>query len=131
MPFLVARFLWRPAAGGGVEGFGLSGGCPLLEHTGVPCASCGATRALFHVVHGDASFLHYNPFWIVVLLGLVVYGLVLTARSLRGRPLEGAWLRGTAALFSARPWLALPATIAFVAIPWGVAVLNIGSLGAS
>jgi hypothetical protein len=92
----------------------------------VPCASCGATRALFHFVHGDASFLHYNPFWVVVLLALVVYGLVLTARSLRGRALEGAWLRRTAAVLSARPWLAAPATIAFVAIPWGVAAVNLG-----
>jgi Protein of unknown function (DUF2752) len=131
-PFLIARFLWHPVAAGGLGGLGLSGaGCPLLEHVGVPCAGCGASRAIFHFVHGDASFLDYNWFWIGALLALVAYGVVLTARSLRGRPLQGAWLRRTVGLVRAEPWLAGAFTLAFVAAPWAVAMLNIAALRGS
>ena len=127
-PFLVARFLWHPAAAGGVHGLGLNGGCPLLEYVGVPCAGCGASRALFHFVHGDSSFLHYNWFWLVALLALVAYGLVLTARNLRGRPLQGPRLRRAVAVLRAQPWLAGVFTLAFLALPWTVAMLNVASL---
>jgi hypothetical protein len=130
-PFLVARFLWQPAAGGGLHGFGLNDGCPLLEHVGVPCAGCGASRAIFHFVHGDWSFLHYNWFWVVALLALIAYGGVLTVRSLRGRPLQGARLRRTVGLVRAEPWLSGALTLAFVAVPWAVAMLNLASLRGS
>jgi Protein of unknown function (DUF2752) len=127
-PFLAARFLWHPGAGGGVHGFGLNGGCPLLEHTGVPCAACGASRALYRFVHGDASFLQYNWFWVAAMLSLVAYGLMLTARNLRGRPLRGPRMSRTVALVRADPWLAGVLTLAFVAVPWTVAMLNLAAL---
>ena len=127
-PFFAARFLWHPAAGGGVHGLGLNGGCPLLEHVGVPCAGCGASRALFHFVHGDSSFLDYNWFWVAAFLALLAYGVVLTARNLRGRPLQGRRLERAVALVRAQPWLAGVFTLAFLAVPWTVALLNLDSL---
>jgi hypothetical protein len=127
-PFLVARFLWHPATGGGVEGFGLNGGCPLLEHAGVPCAGCGASRALYHFVHGHSSFLHYNWFWVGALLALVAYGVVLTVRSLSGRRLQGARMSRSVALVRAEPWLAGVFTLALIAVPWTVAMLNLSAL---
>ncbi len=130
-PFLVARFLWQPAAGGGVHGFGLGGGCLLLDHTGVPCAGCGASRALFHFVHGDSSFLHYNWFWVCALLALTAYGLVLSGRGQRGRPLQGPRLQRTVALVRAEPWLAGVFALAFLALPWTVALLNVAALRGS
>jgi hypothetical protein len=127
-PFLVARLLWEPAAHGHVEGFGLSGTCSLLETTGVPCAGCGASRAFFHFVHGDSSFLSYNPFWVAAFLAAIGYGIVLTVRSVRGRPLQGPAMRSTVAALSARPWVVAPVTLAVLAVPWTVALLNVSSI---
>ena len=127
-PFLVARFLWHPVAGGGLEGLGLNGGCPLLEHAGVPCAGCGASRALYHFVHGHSSFLHYNWFWVGAMLALVAYGVLLTARNRSGHSLQGAWMSRTVALVRADPWLAGVFTLAFIAVPWTVAMLNLAAL---
>lgn len=130
-PLFVARFLWHPAAAGGVDGVGLDGSCPLLEHVGVPCAGCGASRALFHFAHGDASFLDYNWFWIAALLALVAWGGVLTLRAIRGRPLLGPRLGRAVAAVRAQPALAGVFTVAFLALAWTVAMLNVGSLRGS
>ena len=61
----------------------------------------------------------------------VVYGILLTARSLRGRPLQGAWLRRIVGLVRAEPWLAGAFALAFVAAPWTVAMLNVAALRGS
>jgi Protein of unknown function (DUF2752) len=127
-PLVVARFLWHPAAGGGVDGFGLSGSCQLLENTGIPCAGCGASRAVFHFVHGDSAFLDYNWFWVGALLALLAWGIALTLRGLRGRPLLGPRLRWLVQTVAARPALAGVFTVAFLAVPWTVALLNVGAL---
>jgi hypothetical protein len=127
-PFLVARFLWHPAGGGGVDGVALGESCPLLEHVGVPCAGCGASRALFHFVNGDASFVDYNWFWVLAFLALAGYGLALTARALRGRPLQGPRLRQTVEVVTVRPWVAGVFTLAFLSLAWAVAMLNIASV---
>ncbi|MDO9353512.1 MAG: DUF2752 domain-containing protein [Solirubrobacteraceae bacterium] len=54
--------------------------CPLAEATGVPCPFCGASRAFRLATSGDAAFLHYNPFWVLVATALVIGGLVLLVR---------------------------------------------------
>lgn len=46
LSFAVARFApWL------VEGYG----CPLRQLTGVPCATCGMTRAFVRLAHGQAA----------------------------------------------------------------------------
>jgi hypothetical protein len=127
-PFLVAWLLWRPTAEGGLSGFGLSGSCQLLEHTGIPCAGCGASRAIFHFAHGDSAFVDYNWFWVGALLALLVWGGVLTMRGLRGGPLLGRRLRWLVQTVAARPALAGVFTVAFLAVPWSVALVNLDAL---
>ncbi len=46
--------------------------CPLKSIAGIPCLTCGSTRALFHISHFEfLSALQLNP-------GMVLFGLLLT-----------------------------------------------------
>lgn len=50
--------------------------CPFHMLTGLQCPSCGSSRALYHLLHGDImAGLAFNPFILVSwpLLGSVVY----------------------------------------------------------
>ena len=120
-PLFVARFLWHTAAAGGVDGVGLDGSCPLLEHVGVPCAGCGASRALFHFAHGDTSFLDYNWFWIVAGVVALYYGVVVIARGLAGRP-------APLASFTRQPRVLVTGAVIVAAAAWLVALTNIGAI---
>jgi hypothetical protein len=47
--------------------------CVLKNTVGLPCPSCGTTRSVMHLVHGDLSnALLMNPFGIFAFLGLAV-----------------------------------------------------------
>lgn len=48
--------------------------CPFHAITGIPCPSCGITRGLFTLLHGDprTAFL-FNPLGLIALLGLAIY----------------------------------------------------------
>ena len=71
--------------------------CPLYATTGLYCATCGATRSTFALLHGDlASAFDFNPLFVVLLplfayLALAGYLRLLPVR-LR-LPLPHAWLR--------------------------------------
>lgn len=68
--------------------------CPLFAVTGVPCPSCGGTRALVHLVAGDpVSALASNPGVTLsaVLVGaLILAGILPWARILGVAKPEGA-----------------------------------------
>lgn len=50
--------------------------CMLLATTGHWCPSCGGTRAVYDLLHGDlAGALHMNAFVVLVLLPAAVVGL--------------------------------------------------------
>lgn len=89
------RFYWRPLfpgehdpeltwglviAFGGVLAIGwLSAGlptpvCPLHTLSGLPCPTCGMTRGLRCLLHGnvEAAFL-FNPLGLVIILGITIY----------------------------------------------------------
>ena len=63
------------------------GQCPFKLVTGLPCASCGATRALQALLLGDVpGALAVNPLFALVYIGgaaWAVYGLTVTALGLR------------------------------------------------
>ena len=64
-------------AGGGWLWLGLPWpGCPLLELTGYPCLTCGATRCAMALGHGHLlQALQWNPLAFVGLGGLALFDL--------------------------------------------------------
>lgn len=72
------------SAAGGLDR--ITGICPFLAFSGLPCPLCGGTRAFAFVTSGDLAFLDYNAFWVFAAAGLVVLGLsvIFTRFSLRG-----------------------------------------------
>ncbi len=72
--------------------------CALRMITGLPCPTCGMTRATRFALHGDlAAATHMHPLWFVVLPALaaiVVAEGIAFARSGRwGVALESAWTK--------------------------------------
>ena len=123
-PFLLALIAWRPS-GDGLAGSGLPGACPLLDMTGIPCITCGASRAFYFLAHGDGRFLDYNWFWPLLALAAIGYGLVLVVRALRREPVFGRRAAALADLYATRPAPMAAATLAFLLVPWLVALSNI------
>ena len=74
--------------------------CPIHRLTGVPCPTCGMTRAVCHVVHGRwADSVASHPAGLLVAAGLVAWMLWAAAEGWRGRLLAEAWRsRATRAL---------------------------------
>ena len=56
--------------------------CPFRALTGLPCPLCGGTRAFAWAARGDSGFLHYNAFWVLIAVLMVLAGAVVL---LRGR----------------------------------------------
>lgn len=56
--------------------------------TGLPCPTCGLTRALCHALRGDwAGSVSYHPAGILVAAGVIGWALWSFAEAGRGRPL--------------------------------------------
>lgn len=77
----------------------LSQGCAFRSLTGVPCPSCGATRAVLELAHGSPwTALATNPLVTLVLLLFGLGGLVALVLALVDRPLPELPRRLPAAL---------------------------------
>jgi hypothetical protein len=127
-PLVLAGTAWHVKEHGGLEGSGLTGECPLLSSTGIPCAGCGASRAFYFLTHGDGAFLDYNWVWPLLALAAIGYGLVLTWRAFRGRALLARRARAAVDVYMRRPVAAGVATAALVVIPWAVALVNLETI---
>ncbi len=91
--------------------------CPFHAITGIPCPTCGITRAFSSLFHGDPreAFL-FNPLGLSVLLGIAIYlvyaGVVVVVKlpRLRWNPLSAkqkATLRLIVILIIAINWIYL------------------------
>jgi hypothetical protein len=91
--------------------------CLFKQVTDVPCPSCGSTRSVLSVLHGDfAGALLWNPFGIIILGILLVCPLWILFDVLFKRDsLHHFYLRTE--LFLKRKWVAIPA-ILLVLLNW-------------
>jgi hypothetical protein len=109
-------FLWGGAALAGAAAAPFAsafeaGAPPCAFHalTGVPCPTCGGTRALLALARLDVpAALAWNPLVTAAALVFVLGGLVALARALGGRGVPGGapprWAGGAAALAFAANW---------------------------
>ena len=66
--------------------------CGFKLLTGLPCLTCGMTRALCHAVHGHwAQSVTWHPAGLILATGLVGWMIWSAAEAARGRPLAEAW----------------------------------------
>jgi hypothetical protein len=105
LSFLVARF---------VPVLAIPFLCPLKGLAGIPCATCGMTRAFVHLAHGDlARALAASPLGAVLAAGAWLYALADLVRLAVGAPFPVASPRavraaaavGIAALLANWAWL--------------------------
>lgn len=93
LSFLVARF---------VPVLALVYVCPLRALAGIPCATCGMTRAFVHLAHGEvARAFAASPLGAILAAGAWLYALLDLARVAAGAPLPAPGpraLRGAVAL---------------------------------
>lgn len=109
-------FLWGGAALAGAAAApfarafaAVSPGCLFRAVTGIPCPTCGGTRAFLALARFDVpAALAWNPLVTLAALVFVLGGLVALARALGGRGVPGGapprWVGGAAALAFAANW---------------------------
>ena len=92
--------------------------CMFKAVTHVPCPSCGTTRAIMLLLHGDiAGSLFLNPFGAVLLIALVVIPLWLLVDILvKGQALY-RWYTAIERVLRRNAWISIP-LIALVIANW-------------
>ena len=110
--WIVVNSVW----GGGVSFHTV---CFFKMVTGIPCPSCGTTRSIVHLMHGDiAGALQTNPFGLLAGICLVAVPAWLLSDSIRNTStFVLAWHKAESVL-SQKPWIAVTLIMAVIA-NWG------------
>jgi hypothetical protein len=67
--------------------YGFYPGCTFHKTTGLLCAGCGATRAVYQLLHGHVGLaLRFNPLIVISLPLLAWYGIRKLRRALKNEP---------------------------------------------
>jgi len=86
--------------------------CHFKRATGAACPTCGLTRGVTAVAHGDVlGGLAYNPLWMTVLAG---FGGALLLRTVAGRAVRVDWSRRVQGVVLAVALVLLVANWAYV-----------------
>jgi hypothetical protein len=92
---------------------GLPWRCPFLALTGLPCPTCGLTRATRLALHGElGAATRMHPLWFAVVPACAVVGVAEMVSFWR----EGAW--GSVVEHRATRWVGLVLAVALVVV-WG------------
>ena len=85
--------------------------------TGIPCPSCGSTRSILSLLHGDLTgSLYWNPIGWLLLSALILFPCWILADSITGKDsFFRFYLRAEQCL--KKKWILIPA-ILLVAINW-------------
>ncbi|MEI6322574.1 MAG: DUF2752 domain-containing protein [bacterium] len=100
--------------------------CPFHVITGIPCPTCGITRAFSSLLHGDprTAFL-FNPLALIMLLGIAIYlvyaevVVVVKLPRLRWNPLstrQNSIIRASVILLVVMNWIYLIYHERFIAV---------------
>jgi hypothetical protein len=114
---LLAGYAWLAwnAAGVGVHG-PVSAGCLFKAVTHVPCPSCGTTRAVLLLLHGDLSgSLLLNPFGAILFIALVVTPVWLLADMLRNRESLYRFYMAAERVLMRKAWISVPLVFLVIA----------------
>jgi hypothetical protein len=76
LPFIAGLF-YHVAPNGAMAGGPDIGVCPLRLYLGIPCALCGASRSFTMLMNSDASWLLYNPWWVLFFACTGLLGIML------------------------------------------------------
>jgi hypothetical protein len=125
---LPGALLAAPIAAIGSPGLGL--GCPILAITGLPCPTCGGTRAVHLMFEGDPDLLRYNPVWAIAVGVAWALAALVAWRRLRGRAAIGPRLRPAFAWLRARPAAIAALAAGLAAAGWVTAMLNLEAIRA-
>ncbi len=69
--------------------YGFYPGCMFYKTTGLLCAGCGATRAMYQLLHGHAfTAFRFNPLLMISLPFILGYGARFLVRASRGQSCE-------------------------------------------
>jgi hypothetical protein len=107
---LWAGYAWLAwnAAGGAGHG-AVPAGCMFKAVTHVPCPSCGTTRAILLLLHGDLSdSLLLNPFGAVLFLALVAAPVWLLADMLRNGDSLHRFYMAAERVLMRKAWISVP-----------------------
>jgi len=92
--------------------------CLVKAVTGIPCPSCGTTRALTGLVHGHiAESLLVNPFGLVLAGGLIVFPLWVSFDLLRRKDGFFRFFLSVERTFSQHTWIRLMGS-SFIVLNW-------------